>query len=205
VIQTEPAEKAGTAPVINITGEKVALGPSNREHVPLFARWDNDFSVTLFAGDPLRPSTRDFIEANYDRYNKEEPRHWAGFMIYELATLRPIGVTELRNIDQPRRTAEYGISIGEKDCWSKGYGTETTILVLDYAFNVLNLHNVMLDTFAYNERAIRAYTRAGFREIGRRREAQRLGGRVYDIVYMDCLASEFCSPLRPVVELPDLE
>jgi RimJ/RimL family protein N-acetyltransferase len=63
--------------------------------------------------------------------------------------------------------------------------------MLDYAFNVLGLHSVRLAVFSFNERAQRAYERAGFRVIGRWREAKRLGGRAYDVVYMDCLAREF--------------
>jgi RimJ/RimL family protein N-acetyltransferase len=124
------------------------------------------------------------------------------FAIYEQASLRLIGNVGLRHIDKTRRTAEYGIIIGEKDCWGKGYGTETTILMLDYAFTVLGLHNVLLSTYGYNERAVRAYTRAGFRVMGRRREAARLGDQLYDIIFMDCLATEFRSPLKRVVELP---
>ena len=155
----------------------------------------------MLAGDPLRPKSKDQIESDYSQFSKSEDR-WVGFVIYEAATLRPIGGTDLRHIDGVHRTAEFGISIGEKECWGKGYGTETVMLMLDYGFSVLGLHNIMLDTFSYNERAIRAYTRAGFREIGRRREATRLGGQAYDIVFMDCLATEFQSPLKPVVALP---
>jgi RimJ/RimL family protein N-acetyltransferase len=199
----EHDQEARRATIINITGETVALGPASREHLPLFHEWDNDFALTLFAGDPLRPVAREVEETRYDRYNRDESGSSTGFVIFERASMRPIGVTELRHLDLVRRTAEYGISIGEKDCWGKGYGTETTILMLDYGFTVLGLHNIMLDTFSYNERAIRAYTRAGFREIGRRREAQRLGGRVYDVVYMDCLATEFTSPLPRVIALPE--
>jgi RimJ/RimL family protein N-acetyltransferase len=67
---------------------------------------------------------------------------------------------------------------------------------------VLGLHNVLLSTYGYNERAVRAYTRAGFRVMGRQREAARLGDQVYDVIFMDCLATEFRSPLKRVVELP---
>jgi diamine N-acetyltransferase len=55
----------------------------------------------------------------------------------------------------------------------------------------LGLHSVMLTLAEYNEVGRRAYTRAGFREIGRRRQAWRLGERLWDEIYMDCLASEF--------------
>jgi diamine N-acetyltransferase len=112
------------------------------------------------------------------------------FVVYERATRRPIGLTGLRHINHVHRTAEFGIGIGEPDCRGKGYGTEATRLVLDYAFTLLGLHNVWLRVFAYNEWAIRAYRRAGFKELGRRREAHRVGGRAYDEVLMDCLATE---------------
>jgi diamine N-acetyltransferase len=92
--------------------------------------------------------------------------------------------------------------IGEQDCRGKGYGTAVTRLVLDYAFTVENLHNVVLDTAAHNERAIRAYTRAGFRIIGRRRQALCWGNTRYDSVLMDCLSTDFETPLKRILTLP---
>jgi len=195
------AEQA--APIINIYGPRVGLGPTMRAHLPTFTRWDNDFAVTILSGDALTPRFIEESESDYEHYSKGEWRNWVGFAIYELATMRLIGVTDLRHIDAVNRSAEFGIEIGEKDCWGKGYGTEATILVLDYGFNVQGLHNILLSTYDYNERAIRAYTRAGFREFGRQRECHRLGGRLYDVVYMDCLATEFKSPLRPIVAATD--
>lgn len=115
------------------------------------------------------------------------------FTVYERASLRPIGTSGLSNIDYRLRRAEFGIVIGEKGCWGRGYGTETARLLLDYGFTALGLHNIMLTTQSLNARAIRAYLRAGFREIGRRREAHWLAGKPYDVVYMDCLAGEFQS------------
>ena len=48
--------------------------------------------------------------------------------------------------------------------------------MLDYGFTGLGLQNIMLTVYDFNERGVRAYTRAGFRIIGRRREARRFGG-----------------------------
>lgn len=189
-------------PIFNIVGEKVALGPVEKSMIADFVRWENDFAVTILSGDPLRPLRRAQMEERFARAGKEEDPGSVNFVIYERASLRCIGRVGLRHIDKTNRTAEYGIMIGEKDCWGKGYGTETTILMLDYAFTVLGLHNVLLRTSGYNERAIRAYTRAGFRFVGRQREAFRLGNQVHDIIFMDCLSTEFRSPLRRVVELP---
>lgn len=189
-------------PILNMVGDKIALGPLQKSMLPSFFKWKNDFPVLLMGGAPIRPVGWENVEASFERHSKEDANEFVGFAIYEQASLRLIGNAHLRHIDKTQRTAEYGILIGEKDCWGKGYGTETTILMLDYAFTVLGLHNVLLDTYGYNERAVRAYTRAGFRVIGRRREAARMGDQIYDIVFMDCLATEFHSPLKRVVEIP---
>ena len=52
-------------------------------------------------------------------------------------------------------------------------------------------------------RGLRAYEKAGFKQIGRRRECRVMGGKVYDEIYMDCLASEFESPVLGRVFAPD--
>ncbi|HEU0028499.1 MAG TPA: GNAT family protein [Ktedonobacterales bacterium] len=185
-------------------GDKVALGPGEREQtIASYYAHDNDFEITMLAGDPpLWPRTRAEIEAEHDEDAKKRDRRWVGFTIYDRATTTPIGDLGLRDIDWVTGCATLGISIYRKDYWGKGYGTEAMILLLDYAFTVLGLYNIMLDTFAYNERALASYRKVGFKEIGRRREAQRLGDRRYDIVYMDILRAEFHGPLKPVITLP---
>ena len=181
------------APILNVVGEKVALGPLRRDLVPLYDRWFNDFDAGLAYFLQLRPHSREAREEWYERLAKDDPET-VEFLIYERATLRPIGKTALDQINLFDRTASFGIIIGEKDCWGKGYGTETAVLMLDYGFSLLGLNNIMLTVDAYNERAIRAYRRAGFKEFGRRREARRRGSQSYDVVYMDCIAAEFNSP-----------
>ena len=95
------------------------------------------------------------------------------------------------NVDSVHQQAELGIFIGEKDYWDKGLGTEAVKLLLDYGFNLLNLHNILLKVFSYNERAIKCYKKVGFKEIGRRRESREIASQKYDEIYMDILSSEF--------------
>ena len=175
---------------ITLVGDLVALGPSHKGLLPLLWKWENDLELSALTGDPVRPMTPEGIDKLYEQYAGDSPEH-AGFVIYERADMRPIGTIGLTSINHQHRTAELGVGIGEHDCWGRGLGTEATRLIVDYAFNVLGLHNVMLRVFSYNERAIRAYQKVGFKEIGRRRESQRIGPRVYDVVLMDCVASEF--------------
>ncbi|MFC6618113.1 GNAT family N-acetyltransferase [Deinococcus radiophilus] len=66
----------------------------------------------------------------------------------------------------------------------------------------LGLHNIQLNVFSYNVRGIRAYEKVGFREIGRRRGAVRLGAERFDTVMMDITADEVdTSRMRALVKL----
>lgn len=179
-------------PLINFAGELVALGPLRRELIPLYQKWNNDFEVNR-ATSSARPVTFEEQEASYDHYVHDSSSVF--FTIYERSTGRAIGLTYLSDIKPRSRSAEFAIVIGEKDYHNKGYGSEATRLMLDYAFTVLGLHNVLLKVFAFNQAAIRAYEKAGFREIGRRREIRWMDGRLWDDVYMDCLSTEFESPV----------
>jgi diamine N-acetyltransferase len=187
------AAQQSPQPIFNIVGTSVALGPPRRDLLAVYLRWVNDFEVTRTLAIGMRPTSWEAEEAWYERVTTSV--HDVFFTIYERASLRPIGGTGLHNLDYANRTAEFGILIGEKDCWGKGYGTEATSLMLDFGFTALGLHNIMLRVFSFNERGLRAYTRAGFRIIGRRRQARRFGTHAYDEIYMDSLATEFQSPV----------
>jgi RimJ/RimL family protein N-acetyltransferase len=190
--------------VINFHGQKVGLGPPSRENLPAYQKWLNDFEVNRTLNRASRPLTFEGAEAWLGGFASQENR--TSFTIYELATLRPIGNAGLFGISPGRRCAHFGIMIGEKDCWGRGYGTETGLLMLDYAFRFLGLHSVQLGVYAYNERAIGAYARAGYRVIGRVRESHRLNGRAYDTIFMDCLASEFLARWPdPVAKIGDID
>ena len=180
-------------PLINIEGALVALGPLRRELLPLYQRWINDFGTMRTLGLAPHPMTGEKEQEWYDRQSKAEDD--VPFTIYERQTLRPIGNTGLHGVDHRNRKATFGIMIGEPACRGKGYGTETARLMLDYAFTALGLHSVMLTVFEFNAAGIRAYSKAGFKEIGRRRECRLMGGRLWDELYMDCLSSEFERPV----------
>jgi len=189
--------------IINIMGEKVALGPLVRETViALEERALNDFATlrSMWELAPV-PTTRERIERWYDGVTTREDA--AHFLVYERASGDPIGRAGVRDIDFRNRSAEFAITIADTRHRGKGYGTEAARLALDYAFTALGLHNVLLTAVSFNESGLRAYQRAGFREIGRRRECWLMGGRWYDEVYMDCIATEFDSPVLKHIFVPD--
>jgi RimJ/RimL family protein N-acetyltransferase len=186
-------------PVYNIVGERVALGPLVRDIVPLAHRWYNDFWIMRTYGGALAGKPIEAIERWYEREIENEDARW--FVIHERATDRAIGLTDLFQIEQDHGLAWFGMMIGEADVRGKGYATETTRLMLDYAFTALNLRTVMLSVDEFNSAGRRAYARAGFREAGRVRGATLVAGKRYDRIIMDCVADEFDSPvLRAMLE-----
>jgi RimJ/RimL family protein N-acetyltransferase len=185
-------------PVLVLRGEKVGLGPIDPSMIDDWVVWMNDLAVTRFVlNAPGSPWTREMEQAWYDR--ARDDRTQRVFAIFELATGRAIGTCGLKDLDLLAGTATFGIMIGAKDCWNRGYGTEATRLTLDFGFSVLGLHNVDLRVHARNPRAIRAYERAGFRTIGQRRGAILQAGRRHDTVLMDAIATEFVSPVAAAI------
>lgn len=188
-------------PLLNIEGERVALGPLLRHHLQLHLRWVNDFGTQRTAGDRVGPQTVEEIAAWYER-RVVGPRDEAWFTVYETNTWGPIGFSGLRDIDYPSRSAEFGITIAP-DCRGQGYGTEATRLTLDVAFTALGLANILLTVAEFSLRGQRAYARAGFRQIGRRTRVWPMGGRLWDEIFMECLADDFVSPVLGNVFVPD--
>ena len=182
-----------STPIVNIEGELVSLGPIRREHIPLYLRWINDFGTTRYLDIRPRPMTLEQEIAWFEQasVNRAQPM----FTIYERVTGRPIGNCGLHEVDYSNRRTDVGIMIGELDARGRGFGTEAMRLLLDFAFTVLGMHSVMLLVYEYNYPARRSYEKAGFREIGRRRECRWYNGRFWDEILMDILTSEFESPV----------
>lgn len=189
---TTDGQEASAAPVIMVRGTLVGLGPLDRRHLPLYLRWMNDPEVTRGLGR-AGPFTHEAEERWYERASSDE--HGVVFTIYELSSGAPIGTTGLHDIHPIDRRGTFGISIGDKRCWNRGYGTEATTLTLNYAFNILGLQNVMLSVYSFNPRAQRAYEKAGFQVIGRRRSSVFRAGGWYDEVLMDAVPADFESPV----------
>jgi RimJ/RimL family protein N-acetyltransferase len=81
--------------------------------------------------------------------------------------------------------------IGDKGHWRKGYATEATQLMVNHAFDTLNLNRVQLDVFSFNKRAIQVYERVGFVCEGTLRQTQYNNGAYHDDIVMSVLRDEW--------------
>lgn len=174
-----------------VIGEKVALGPLRRDLAAAYARWMNQFEVRRgldYMGIATPESQEKWVEENIEQGAKREPET-VEFTVYDRADSAPVGTAGLFQIVHAHGTARFGIAIGERR--GQGLGTEATRLVLDFAFHVLRLRNVLLQTLEWNTAGLTAYERAGFRRVGVRRGAVMSRGRPTDIVIMDAVPEDF--------------
>jgi RimJ/RimL family protein N-acetyltransferase len=174
-----------------IYGERTRLRGVERQDLPRFQAWLNDpevrIGMTLFQPLSMVQEER-WFEGLQDRPIEEHP---LAIEVAQGESWTTIGNCGLIAIDWRVRAAEFGIFIGDKAYWSKGYGTEVTRLMLQHSFQALNLNRLFLRVFADNLRAQRAYEKAGFVLEGRLREAEYHAGAYVDVIVMSVLASEW--------------
>jgi RimJ/RimL family protein N-acetyltransferase len=174
-----------------VVGEKVALAPLRRDLAATYARWMNQLEVRRGLAELgiATPQTQEkWVDENIEKGAEHAPEV-VEFTVYDRTDSTPVGTAGLLHIDHANGTGEFAIVIGERR--GQGLGTEATRLVLDFAFHVLQLRNVLLETLEWNVAGLTAYERAGFRRVGVRRGAVLSRGRPTDVVIMDAVPEDF--------------
>jgi len=166
---------------IFLEGEKVILTPMEEEDAEYIRQMENDPDVryALFLYKPL---TRESAE-NKVREMISSPDIFM-FMIMEKESGQKIGQTGLVRIDFVSRAAVFYIAIHHKASRSKGFGTEATRLMVDYAFHTLNLNRIQLHVNSENIPAVHIYKKLGFEIEGTLRQAMYHDGKYCDFYVM---------------------
>lgn len=145
-------------------GERVLLRPLERAEIPTLRRWVNDPEVTQFLMQVF-PIMEKEEEEWFDNLAKN--RHNFVLGIVERKENKLIGVTGLHNIHWQHRTATTGAYIGDKEDRGKGYGQESKMLMLDFAFNTLDLFAIRSSAMAHNIASLTYLKRCGYVKVGR--------------------------------------
>ena len=175
-------------------GKRIALRALNKEDAHLLYKWIND------------PEVHQFLKVQYPISLAEEVKWIEGlpdkkatdvvFGIILLKTGQLIGVMGLHRISAKDGTATTGSFIGEKHYWNKGYGTEAKMLVLEYAFNTLNLYKICSSVYDFNPRSKCCLEKCGYRQEGKNHDGVREGqiyrnGRRADEILMAIFKEDF--------------
>lgn len=173
-----------------LNGKKVILRPVKRSDLKLFLKWFNDQEVSQYLSIYL-PMTEMGEEKWIEKLGKEQQGKTVIFVIETKEGKKSIGTCGLHEVDHKNQHATLGISIGEKDYWSNGYGTDATQLIVDYGFNQLNLNRISSCVFSFNKRSENLHKKLGFKEEGRRREKWFRSGEFQDDIVFGLLRKDW--------------
>jgi RimJ/RimL family protein N-acetyltransferase len=168
--------------VVFLRGRRVILRPPTKADIPYFFRWLNDPDVNQYLGMFLPATEADEVEW-LEKLQKTKNEQVV-LMIIDAKMNKPIGTMGIHDIAWKDRRATTGAVIGEKSYWGKGYGTEAKMLLLNYAFNTLNLRKIASRVYGFNKRS-RAYSeKCGYKvEAVLKREIFK-NGRYHDLIIM---------------------
>jgi RimJ/RimL family protein N-acetyltransferase len=183
-----------TLPIIR--GEHVFLRPAERADLPTFVSWLNDAEIaeTLAVRAPMSLAAE---EAWFDAMLEKQGKSDYHFVICLRKDDTPIGTIGLHALDFVNGTADFGIAIGEKGQQNRGFGTDALRAICDFGFGELRLERIGLDVYDGNDRARRAYEKAGFVHEGTKRNAHFVHGRHLDVHVMGLLRDDWAALPRP--------
>ena len=123
-----------------IQGDIIDFVPLNSEHINLYVKWENSPAVRLYSRNII-PNTKEdmkrFFKPSESRLKKE-----INFEIWHKKDKKPIGFGEIADIDWYGQKAYLGLIIGEPEYWGQKIGEEATKLMVEYAFNELNIYKL---------------------------------------------------------------
>jgi RimJ/RimL family protein N-acetyltransferase len=171
-----------------LEGTIVRLRLAREDDLPHFQRWLNDPDVYQWlAVGVLKPPTWEDELAWWRRARCSEDE-----MTWSIETLGGLLLGSVTlHWTRPARSASFGIFVGDKTEWDKGYGGAAVRALVRHGFSALGLNRIGLNCDATNARAIRCYEKVGFRHEGVMREHRHVQGRFHDSVVMGLLKKEW--------------
>jgi RimJ/RimL family protein N-acetyltransferase len=171
-----------------LKGDRIYLRAPEPEDTPMIARLENhpDPRYTLFYAMPTSLQK----QREKTEWQTRDPSTIL-FTICRNDTQEAIGQTSFVRIDWVGRMGTFYLGIADKPNWSKGFGTEATRLMVDYAFRTLNFNRVELKVAVENVAAYRVYEKVGFLREGTLRQAMYHEGRYCDFHMMGILRQDY--------------
>lgn len=172
-----------------LTTERLTLRPFYLSDAKDVERLAGDISIadtTLNVPHPYEDGMAEgWIQTHASKYKSGELAAFAVVDNFRGNLLGTVGLT----ISPQFNRADLGYWIGVP-FWGKGYCTEASRCLIDFAFNVLNLHRVTAYHLARNPASGRVMEKIGMTKEGVMREHTRKWGKYEDLVAYGILASD---------------
>ncbi|WP_128894982.1 GNAT family N-acetyltransferase [Longirhabdus pacifica] len=172
------------------TGTKVRLREHRKAEIQQSLKMINDPEVmkNLVGKTPFLFTLED--EEKWYKENSSSNDTY-NFAIETLEDGKYIGGCGINGLDWKNSKATVGIFIGDKNYWSRGYGTDALKVLIRFIFEQMNINKVKLNVFSFNKRAIKSYEKCGFKTEGVMRQEMFRDGKYYDDIHMGLLREEW--------------
>ena len=148
-----------------IVGDRIFLKTLHGEPISKeYAAWMQDPDILQY----LTAQNKAYSAAELEQYvarMEESGRDWL-FGIFLKGENKHVGNIKIGNVNSLHRFGDIGLIIGDKNIWGKGYGTEAIYLTTQYAFDELSLNKLTAGMMSNNPGSLRAFIKAGYREVG---------------------------------------
>ena len=159
------------------------LHPLDRRHLDRTLAWANDANLCRLLGKTPGISREEHERWFASLADRDDCRYFA----VESGDGRHLGNVWLWAIDRRHAKAELRIVLPESET-GRGVGPQVIDLACTYAFADLGLHRVYAYVLEPNQRAVRAFEKAGFVIEGRLRHDRQQEGRFVDTYLLARLA-----------------
>lgn len=149
-----------------IEGNKISLRSLTKADFNKTFKWHNNLELKNLTLSHPFPVTDVQEEAWFDSILKDRSNRTVYFGIVEKSKNELIGIIFLTKINPINTNCWLGVFIGEEEARGEGFGKEAMKLIVDYAFNNLNLRKVSLEVIATNKSAIEVYKKLGYKIEG---------------------------------------
>jgi RimJ/RimL family protein N-acetyltransferase len=165
-------------------GELIVLRAKTMADAEQDYAWRQDPELAAFdAARPYNGSLKEYLSIFGDELSYPSPyRRTVGVEDFEG---HHIGNVMYYNVDYQRREAEIGVTIGLREYWSRGYGTDLLRTFIRFMFETLPLERIYLKTLDWNVRAQRCFEKAGFSRYGTSRRGE------YNFILMEVRKKDF--------------
>jgi RimJ/RimL family protein N-acetyltransferase len=176
-----------------LEGLLVDLVPYGKSYQELEPRWHNSEAWFWATVGDRRLFSADSIKRNQQERAEWRERQSSPGMLFGIQTKdgKLIGDIGINWILPQHRLAMLGAAISEEDYWGGGYGTDALLLVVDHAFDWLDMRKVWLTTMGLNARVIRQMEKVGFKLEARGREKFLADGQWTDELIYGMLREEW--------------
>lgn len=157
---------------------QISLAPVEAEDLPIIHKWQNTPAIREQIMGFRFPIQMESTEEWYKAVRESNSKNRVVFTIKE--SKKTIGIIQLTSIDWVHRKAMLGIYLDD-EVQQKGIGHIACSILIDYAFNGLNLEKIGLEVLSGHSRAKNLYKKLNFQLEGTKRKEFYLNAKREDV------------------------